>query len=235
MRTILLALGAVGLAGAILVGSWKLSRSRTVQIFGELVHRVDTERRVVALTFDDGPTKEGTAKILSILDSLDARATFFVTGSELLASPEQGRAIVQAGHELGNHSFSHRRMVLKSPGWVVRELARTDSLIAAAGQVGEIFFRPPYSKKLLVLPWVLSRTNRVSVTWDVEPESYLGAGKDPRELARHTLEAVRPGSIILLHVMYPSREPSLVAVPEIITGLRAQGFELVTLRELIRG
>ena len=124
-------------------------------------------------------------------------------------------------------------MVLKSPQFVRNELARTDSLIRAAGQDGDIFFRPPYTKKLLVLPWVLARTDRITVTWDVEPETYSGARPNSSEIVRKALEETRAGSIILLHVMYPSRAASLHALPEVITELRGQGFEFVTLSELI--
>jgi len=161
------------------------------------------------------------------------RATFFVTGSEVMAHPEEARAILRAGHELGNHSFSHPQMVMINPRFIRNELARTDSLIRAAGQNGEIFFRPPYSKKLFVLPWVLARTGRTTVTCDVEPETYSGSWKDSREIVRHTLEDTRPGSIILMHVMYPSRTASLTALPEIITELRDRGLEFVTLNGLI--
>jgi peptidoglycan/xylan/chitin deacetylase (PgdA/CDA1 family) len=68
----------------------------------------------------------------------------------------------------------------------------------------------------------------------VEPESYLGAWQDSRAITEYALEDVRPGSIVLLHVMYLSREASLTALPQIITGLRARGFEFVTVRELLQ-
>jgi peptidoglycan/xylan/chitin deacetylase (PgdA/CDA1 family) len=224
----------VGLLAVVLFGLWQVSRSRTFQFFGDLVYRIETDRKVVALTFDDGPNPEGTTRVLAILDSLQATGTFFLTGQELREHPEEGRAIVLAGHELGNHSYSHGRMIGKSPQFIRQELERTDSLIKAAGQAGEIFFRPPYSKKLFVLPWVLARTDRTTVTCDVEPESYLGAWQDSRAITEYALEDVRPGSIVLLHVMYLSREASLTALPQIITGLRARGFEFVTFRELLQ-
>ena len=124
-------------------------------------------------------------------------------------------------------------MVLKTPSFLLQELEWTDSLIRAVGQEGEIFFRPPYSKKLLVLPWILARTGRRTVTFDVEPETPPGAWQDPGEIVRHTLEETRPGSIVLLHVMYPSRGASVEALPEIITQLRSRGFKFVTVRELV--
>jgi len=233
MRKVIVRFFSLSLLCLLLIGVYHLSRSRTYQLFGTIVDRVETDEVVVALTFDDGPTREGTRYVLAILDSLNVPATFFVTGSELQANPESGRAIVRAGHELGNHSFSHRLMIGKSPGFVREELARTDRLIRATGQKGEISFRPPFSKKLVVLPWVLWREGRTTVTCDVEPETYPGAWKDAEAIIDHSLENVRSGSIVLLHVMYPSRSETLKALPEIITRLRERGFSFVTVKNLL--
>src|SRR5215210_5068368 len=146
-----------------LAALWQASRSRTFQFFGQLVPRVNTSQKVVALTFDDGPTPGATGQILSVLEEEHVRATFFVTGAELEMNMAEGRRLVAAGHELGNHSYSHARMILVTPSFVRREVERTDELIREAGQQGEIFFRPPYGKKLFALPYYLSRTGRKTV------------------------------------------------------------------------
>ena len=83
----------------------------------------------------------------------------------------EGRKIVAAGHEVGNHSYSHVRMLLVTPSFVQQEIEKTDRLIRAAGYDREINFRPPYGKKLFALPWYLSKTGRKTITWDVEPDS----------------------------------------------------------------
>jgi peptidoglycan/xylan/chitin deacetylase (PgdA/CDA1 family) len=141
----------------LLAGTWRLHKSRTYQLFGELVRRVETPDSLVAITFDDGPTPGFTDEVLEILGRTGTPATFFVVGSSVEENPDQAAALVAAGHELGNHSYSHRTLVLKGPSSVRSEVVRTDSLIRAAGYTGEIHFRPPYGKKLFVLPWVLSR------------------------------------------------------------------------------
>lgn len=215
------------------VGLWQVSRSRTFQFFGRLVHRVNTSQRVVALTFDDGPVPGATDRILAALERADVRATFFVTGAELEANVAEGRKIVAAGHELGNHSYSHERMVFVTPARVRDEIERTDRLIREAGQRGEIFFRPPYGKKLFALPRYLSETGRTSVTWDVEPESYPEVAADSERVAEHVLANARPGSIIILHVMYPGRAESLEAVEKIAAGLKARGYGFKTVSELL--
>jgi peptidoglycan/xylan/chitin deacetylase (PgdA/CDA1 family) len=226
----LLVVTAGGLAGV-----RALARARTVQLFGTIVAHVPTAERRVALTFDDGPTPSRVDTLLGLLASRDVRATFFVTGRELGAAPDAGRRLVAAGHELGNHTYAHRRMVLVSPGTVRAEVERTDSLIRAAGHEGAIYFRPPYGYKLVALPWYLARTGRTTVIWDVEPDSYSEVAATPHGIVRHTLSRVRPGSIILLHPWYPSRATSLAAVAPLIDSLHARGFRVGTVRDLVRG
>jgi chitin deacetylase len=224
------------LAAALVVGAaalWHISRSRTFQFFGQLVPRVNTSQKIVALTFDDGPTPEATGHILSALADEQVRATFFVTGAELERNMAAGRQIVAAGHELGNHTYSHQRMVLVTPSFVRREVERTDELIRDAGYRGEIYFRPPYGKKLFALPYYLSRSGRKSVTWDVEPESRPEVAADSDRIAGHVLARARPGSIIILHVMYGGRAESLKAVKKIVAGLKAQGYSFKTVTELL--
>jgi peptidoglycan-N-acetylglucosamine deacetylase len=220
---------------AFVFAAWKLADARTFQLFGELVHRLETEQPVVALTFDDGPTPDATDSILPILERENVRATFFFTGAELAANPGLGSRYVRAGHELGNHSYAHKRMLLKSQSFIDREIASTDSLIRQAGHVGTIHFRPPYGKKLLGLPWYLSRRGRISVTWDVEPDSHPEVAASADRIVAHVLEEVEPGSIILLHIMYPSRRESLRAVQGVVQGLKERGYRFLTVSELVEG
>lgn len=212
---------------------FQLSRSRTFQFFGRIVPRVETSQKLVALTFDDGPTRGKTPEVLHLLREKGVRATFFVTGGELEQNMGVGREIVADGHEMGNHSYSHERMVFVTPAYVRREVERTDELIRAAGYGGEIYFRPPYGKKLFALPLYLSKHDRTTIMWDVEPDSVLLPDADAAAITRHVLERTRPGSIVLLHVMYPSRVQTLKAVPLIIDGLTREGFCLVTVSELL--
>lgn len=213
--------------------TWKLINSRTFQLFGEIVPRVETSERIVALTFDDGPTPEATTQILSVLRERGVKATFFVIGGELEQHPELGQRIAQEGHELGNHSYSHERMILKTPSFIRDEIERADQLIRNTGYQGSIHFRPPYGKKFLLLPYYLSRTHRKSIMWDVEPDSDAEVARDADKVVDYVLAQTRPGSIILLHVMYKSGGPSRNAVPKIIDGLRQKGYEFKTVSELL--
>lgn len=212
---------------------WKLSSSVKFQLFGELIYQVDTEQKLVALTFDDGPTPHYTAGVLQLLDLYQVKATFFVTGADTQRYMTQAKQIVAAGHQLGNHSWSHQRMVFMSLDEINRELEGTDQQIREAGYQGEILFRPPYGKKLVLLPWYLAKTHRTSITWDIAPETFDEDSEDPETMATEVLEQVKPGSIVLLHLMYKNREASRAALPLIIKGLKEKGYRMVTLSELL--
>jgi peptidoglycan/xylan/chitin deacetylase (PgdA/CDA1 family) len=225
---------AVTLLAAAVVGaaSWQLMHART-QIVGEMVSRVDTDERVVALTFDDGPTMRYTGEILAMLEAEDVRATFFVVGEALAQRPAACQQIVAAGHELGNHSYAHSRLVFQPYARVRDEVERTDELIRACGYAGEIHFRAPNGKQFLVLPYYLARTGRTSISWDVAPEWRDGRAASAGEIVDRILAETRPGSIILLHAMYRSREATREALPTVLRGLKARGYRFVTVSELL--
>ncbi len=234
MRKILIAVGVVFVVLVVLFCIFQLSKARSFQLFGKIVSRVETSDPVVALTLDDGPTLRYTRDILSLLDEKDVKATFFLTGKEMEEVPALARDIAQRGHQIGNHSYSHSDMTLSSMSTVREEIERTDAAIRAAGYQGEIYFRPPYGKKLVTLPWYLWQAGRTTITWDVEPESYADIAEDANAMTEHVIQNTKNGSIILLHAMYRSREATRQALPAIIDGLRQRGFQFVTVSELMQ-
>jgi peptidoglycan/xylan/chitin deacetylase (PgdA/CDA1 family) len=217
----------------VLVAVWQLTKATTFQLFGEIVPRVETSTPLVALTFDDGPTARYTEAVLDILRENGVKATFFVVGQALERNPAECQKIVADGHELGNHSYSHQRLVFKPYPSIRQEIEQTDQLIRTCGYEGDIQFRPPNGKKLILLPYYLESTGRKSIFWDVGPESDPDIGADADEIVDYVLEHTRPGSIVLLHVMYESRAASRQALPRIIQGLQARGFRFVTVSELL--
>ncbi|HLO12081.1 MAG TPA: polysaccharide deacetylase family protein, partial [Pseudoneobacillus sp.] len=198
-------------------GTLKLMNSRTFQFFGGLVNHVETDERVVALTFDDGPN-EKTDEILQILKENDIKATFYLIGDEIKKHNGEADKIALAGHELGNHTYSHKRMVFKSLSYVSNEIEKTDKLIRAAGYKGQITFRPPYFKKLFVLPFYLNKHDRKTILVDVEPDSYPDIASDSEKTIDYVVNNAKPGSIILLHVWYDSRKESLKSIDGIVKG-----------------
>ena len=211
----------------------ELSQSRTFQFFGGLVNSVETNEKVVAITFDDGPGVN-THEILDILRKHDVKGTFYLTGYEIEKYFEDASKIVQEGHEIGNHSYSHRRMVFKSPSFIKDEIDKTDELIRQIGYKGEITFRPPFGKRLFLLPQYLSKQDRNTIFMNIEPESYPEVAADANEIVNYVVKNIKPGSIILLHVMYESRRESLDSVDGIITSLKKEGYTFVTISELLK-
>jgi peptidoglycan/xylan/chitin deacetylase (PgdA/CDA1 family) len=218
---------------ALSYGTLQLSRSTTFQLFGEIVPRVETQRKVVALTFDDGPAPP-VREVLETLKTKNVRATFFLIGGAIEEDPDDARRIVAAGHQIANHSYSHLRMVFKTPSFIARDIERTDRLIREAGYAGEIQFRSPYGKKLVGLPWYLARHHRKNITWDIAPDSNPKLDHHTDRIIADVLAHARPGSIILLHPMYKGREATRAAIGPIIDGLRSRGFDFVTVNELLQ-
>ncbi|WP_226085581.1 polysaccharide deacetylase family protein [Mesobacillus sp. S13] len=212
----------------LLLGTYKLMNSRTFQLFGGLTSKVDTDEKVVAITFDDGPT-QNVERILPILEKYNAKATFFLIGNEIKKNPEQARKIADAGHQIGNHTYSHQRMVLKSPSFIEKEIDRTNELIKQTGFEGEIDFRPPNGKKLFGLPYYLNQQNIDTVTWNLEPDSFYNSSA---EKIKYVKDHVKPGSIVLLHPMYDKTGEELKTIEGVLKILSQEGYKFLTVNEL---
>ncbi|MGG1676969.1 polysaccharide deacetylase family protein [Neobacillus sp. NRS-1170] len=228
MKKMILSIGLVICIILLLFGTYKLMNSRTFQLFGDLTYKVDTNQKVVALTFDDGPTKN-VEQILPLLDKYHAKATFFLIGGEIEKFPEDAAKIAKAGHQVGNHTYSHNRMVFKSPSYIKKEIEKTDDLIREAGFKGEIDFRPPNGKKLLGLPYYLNKHNRDTITWNLEPDTYYTTASDK---VKYVADHIKPGSIILMHPMYDRTDNELEAIEGILKTLSDEGYRFVTVNEL---
>lgn len=225
----------IGLAVAIAasVGLYLLMNARCYQLIGKLVCHGANDRKRIALTFDDAPSEHTSDAVLAVLAEKNVKASFFMIGENMARHPQAAQRIAAAGHELGNHSYSHRRFLLRSQAFIAREIEDTNVLIRAAGYHGPIHFRPPYGKKLLGLPWYLARHHITTVMWDSEP-----ARQQPPSVEAITAAALAQahnGAIILLHPFCPDAcRAEREALPHIIDGLRAQGYTLTTVSELLK-
>jgi peptidoglycan/xylan/chitin deacetylase (PgdA/CDA1 family) len=213
-------------------GTYRLIPSRTTQLAGELVQRVETDERVVALTFDDGPTDADADAVLEALAQRGVVATFYVNGQDIEKNSDAMQAIIAGGHEIGNHTWSHRSMAFVTFETVADEIESTDAAIRSAGYEGPITFRPPFGNKLLTLPLYLAQHDRLTVTWDVSAEDFSGAQQSSSDIVDGTVGTTSPGSIILLHPWF-GRTSSQQAIGELIDQLQAQGYQFVTVSDLI--
>lgn len=212
----------------LLFGAYKLMNSRSFQLYGGLTQQVETNQKVVALTFDDGPT-QNVNEILPLLEKYNVKTTFFLIGQDIEKHPEQAKQIVEAGHQVGNHTYSHHRMVLKSPSFIKEEIEKTDELIRDAGYEDEIDFRPPNSKKLVGLPYYLNKVKKETITMNLEPDTFYS---DSEDRIHYVIENITPGSIILMHPMYEDIDKVLKEIEGVIQGLQDEGYTFVTVNEL---
>ncbi|ASS74990.1 hypothetical protein CIG75_08305 [Tumebacillus algifaecis] len=201
-------------------------------LFLDPITHFETDEKVVALTFDDGPTKEWTLPLLDLLAKQDVKATFFMTGDQIVENREVAQRLVEVGHQAGNHTLHHDRMIYKSPQYIKDDLREMDGLFNELGVEDTSLFRPPYGDKMVVLPLILKRQERKLVTWDIDPQEQYAPSYKGELIVEQIMADAHPGGIILLHDGRRS-DPStfLKVVDEVITKLKEQGYRFVTVSE----
>ena len=193
----------------------------------------------VALSFDDGPDPEVTPQILDVLAQYGARATFFTIGRALRAQPLLAQRMVAEHHELGNHSWAHSRWQnFFGTRRLLREIERgAESIAGIVPQAGQPLYRPPMGLKSPPLAVAAQSLQLTLVAWSLH--SYDSRGNDPRRIAQRVLDRIRPGDIVLMHDGHDlpgrHRRAIVLALPQILRGLRDRGLRSVTVSELLNG
>jgi peptidoglycan/xylan/chitin deacetylase (PgdA/CDA1 family) len=189
----------------------------------------------VALTFDDGPSPVYTHQILTLLKQYQAKATFFVLGRKVEQYPEIIKAMVQDGHEIGNHTYDHPRLTKTAKTKCERELERTRLDLDLAGCPNKPqLMRPPYSAYDKQLTSYLTNTKRELVLWSLDSGDWKGL--DSETIVHNVLDRVKNGSIIVFHDSdekdQADRRPTVAALKVILPALQASGYRMVTISEL---
>ena len=196
----------------------------------KVLKKADTDKKKIALTFDDGPSKTHTEAILAVLKEYEIRATFFVIGENAEKDPERIRSIYDAGHEIGNHTYSHI-YISKVPEATLRnEIKKTeDILMKITGEKPKVF-RPPggfYNDASLA---VLDSLGYKCVLWSVDTRDWSMPKSDT--VTAQVQESATKGDIILFHDLEDKRLPTVAALKRIIPYLIENGYEFVTISEL---
>ena len=200
--------------------------------------RAETTDKVVALTFDDGPSPEWTGPILDELKKAGIKATFFMLGRQAERFPSLVRRVMEEGHEIGNHSCSHRNLLFRNRSFLETEIRGAETSIHSACGVTTRYFRPPKAwlsgggKKIIeelgyrVILWTLS-----SKDW---------AFFDEASIVRRILRNIRPGAILLFHdgggvFVHEggNRSVTVKSIPLLAENLKSDGYRFVTIHELI--
>jgi len=195
------------------------------------IGNINTSRKVVALTFDDGPHKKYTDEILMILKLYEIRGTFFLVGQNVAEYPCIVKALYANGHVVGNHSYSHNYLNTQTADEIAVALTKTNNLIKKTIGVYPALFRPPYGSCSSDSVRIVKKLKLKTIMWSVDyPLERLTA---PEDIANEVIGQVKPGAIILLHDGGGNRESVIAALPIIIKALKSEGYEFLTVPELL--
>ncbi len=208
------------------------------QFSGCYIKHIETEEKIISLTFDDGPNEPYTSRILKILRDNDVRATFFLIGKNVEAFRDTAREIVREGHAIGNHSYSHPVFLAMEPSsYEMKQIDLNEKILQALTGVHCALFRPPLGIRT---PWLLhtaAQRGLTSIGWSEDGSDWHDVSS--AQIADKIIKNARPGNIILLHDGLNlghgvDRSKTVNALPTIIARLKAQGYRFVTIPELLR-
>ncbi len=212
-----------------LLGEMDLAR-----IYPDLILReAKGKDKVVALTFDDGPDRVYTPKVLDVLKQKDVLGSFFLIGNRVEEYPDVVERIINEGHVVGNHTYTHPEILKAGGNPFSKELSLTEEVFSKFGLSGSGFFRPPYGA---ISPSLVEEAGNLGyrvALWSVDSLDWRGLPKD--RVVSNVVPLVAPGSVVLQHSAGGPGEDlsgSVQALPEIIDTLRASGYRFVTLAEM---
>jgi peptidoglycan/xylan/chitin deacetylase (PgdA/CDA1 family) len=236
-RVVLGGLGAAAAAGFAIYNG----QVPTSQLYGETISQVPEAEGMIALTYDDGPNPRHTEQMMDALERHDARGTFFLVGCWAEREPGMVREIVDRGHAIGNHTFTHPTMPLRSDATIRDELRRCREAVEAAGRGfseidGAALMRPPYGRRRPGTLRTMREEGYVPVLWSVTCFDWRRR-ETAESIAKRALKA-RGGDIILLHdgdhkVPAGDRAHSVAATERALEELGPAGYRFVTVPEMV--
>lgn len=194
--------------------------------------KVTNGEKLVALTFDDGPWRDQTTRILDILDRYEVPATFFMLGSRVKIDPATAREVTRRGYAVASHSFTHEDLTKLSATEVRSEIARTNTRIQGATGVTPKWFRAPGGAVNPTVRSAVSDAGMKVAHWTLGTGDWSNKGSD--RVVRIVTQRIKPGDVVLLHDGGGPRDQTIEALPRIIENLQSRGYRFVTLDELDR-
>jgi peptidoglycan-N-acetylglucosamine deacetylase len=197
----------------------------------DVIKRVSTDQKVIALTFDDGPRPTYLPKILEVLKQNNVKATFFFIGSQVMQFPELAKLTLAQGHELGNHTFSHRNPLKLSETELQKEIETTQKSIFSTTGYMTTLFRSPLGKYNDATLKTVKRTGHKMILWSYEQDSRDWASPGVGKIVNTVVSNASNGDIVILH---DTKLQTVEALKRIIPKLKEEGFRFVTISELIQ-
>ena len=200
---------------------------KTYELRDDILVHGNGSLKEVALTFDDGPRPENVRPILDFLGHEKIKATFFVVGEKVEEYPALVRRMLNEGHEVGNHSYSHPRLDGMTDEQIRAEIGKCARAVENATGAGMNLFRPPGMRYDETVIRTAQDLGYVTVHWNAAAQDYKA--QDPASLAHKVLKRVQPGSVILLH----SHPDTIQALPRIISELKRKGYRFVRVSQML--
>lgn len=228
-------IGAGVVAGSVAAG-WH-SMSPVSQVYGRTFTGLPAGTRKLALTFDDGPSDPWTPRLLDVLARRRVRATFFMIGSYVRQHPEIARMVAEAGHEIGNHTFSHPNLIFASPASVRTELAQCNAAIEAATGRPTVFFRPPFGGRRPDVLRAVAAAGLQTIMW--RASSYDWSLPTSEAIVNKVQRQIRGGEVVLMHdgdhrSFGCDRSRTIAAADDLMRRYRDQGYEFLSVGEMLR-
>lgn len=228
-------LAGTAAVGALCTAGYQ-SMAPTGQWYGNTFTGLGRGTKKLALTYDDGPNDIHTQRLLDILARHNVHATFFLVGRYVRQRPELAREIVTAGHIAGNHTFTHPNLALKNRVDVRKELV--DCRAALEDAIGEHsnLFRPPFGGRRPAVLRIVRELRMLPVMWNVT--GYDWNAPPAAEIERKCAKQIHGGNVILLHdgghrQMGADRSQTVLATDHMIQRYKAEGYEFVTIPEMM--
>ncbi len=211
------------------------SMAPTAQWFGRTFARGARGSKQIALTYDDGPNDPHTLKLLEVLAKHDVRATFFMIGRFARQRPDLARAVAEAGHVIGNHTFTHPLLIFKSATRTRAELVDCQQALQDAIGKPAKLFRPPFGGRRPATLRIARSLGLETVMWNVT--GYDWNAPPAAVIEKKVVRQMRGGDVILLHdgghrTMAADRAQTVIATDNLIRRHRDQGYEFVTVEEM---
>lgn len=224
-----IAVAGASFAGLHAIAPWS-------QLYGTSFNGSARGTRVLALTYDDGPNDPYTPRLLDVLAKHGARATFFLVGQFVEARPRIARAVVEAGHAIGNHTYSHPHLIFLSPSRLRDELERATRAIEDATGITPKLFRPPFGWRLPGTFSIVREYGMTPVMWRVI--CFDWSARSCESIVRKAVSKIKGGDVILLHdgghrKLGTDRSFSVQATDEILRRYKGEGYEFVTVPQMM--
>jgi len=199
----------------------------------DVVWYVPTDKKYIALTFDDGPDPVFTTKVVDLLDRYEVKGTFFVIGRNVEDYPETAKLIVEHGHEIGNHTYSHTNLGHIGKDRIEEEVEKAQRAIVDATAAQPCLFRPPHGTYNDTIVVIVRDLGYRVVLWSWTQDTIDWCNPGTNYIIDKVLNNAHSGDIIIFHDAGGDRSQTVMALEPIIIELKQRDFQMVTVSELL--